>query len=218
MPQQSSVFAENSFINGVVTEATGLNFPDKAVKEAYDCIFDLDGSVYRRLGFDFETNFQTKTINRDNKVIKSYLWQNVSGNGNVTVVVVQVGNTLYFYETTGSRSFSEGAQTTTVTLTPVSGAPSTDTVEAQFCDGNGYLIVVHPYCEPMRIDYDPSGHAASATNIILKIRDFEGASTDPYAVDFRPTTTFGAMNTPHWYNLTNQGWTSTNLTAWDAAQ
>lgn len=218
MPQQSSVVVENSFINGVVTEATALNFPDKAVVEAYDCIFDLDGSAYRREGFDLETNFSTKTINKTNKVIKTYLWQDVAGNGSITVVVVQIGPTLYFYETNGTGVFSQGAQTTTVALTGVSGAPIVDTTEAQFCDGNGFLIVTHPYCEPMRISYDTAAHTATATNIILQIRDFQGATADPYAVDFRPTTTLGAMNVFHYYNLLNQGWNVTNLTTWDTAQ
>lgn len=218
MPQQTAVAVENSFINGLVTEATGLNFPDKACVETYDCIFDIDGSAYRRTGFDLEHNYQTKTINKDGRAIKTYLWQNVAGNGSVTVVVVQVGNTLYFYETEGTGTFSTGAQATTVTLVPVSAAPSVETIEAQFCDGNGYLIVTHPYVEPMRIAYDVDSHTVASTNIIIQIRDFEGAVTDPYAVDVRPTSTLAALNKPHYYNLLNQGWTTTNLTAWDTAQ
>lgn len=218
MTRQSAIVVENSFINGVVTEATGLNFPEKACTEAYDCIFDIDGSVYRRTGFDLESNYTTKTIDRSNKAIKTYLWPNVAGDGNVTVVVVQIGNTLYFYETDGTGIFSTGAQATTVTLTPVSGAPTTDTVEAQFCDGNGYLLVTHPYIEPLRISYDTAAHTATATAITLKIRDFEGAVADPYAVDERPTSTLAALNKSHYYNLLNQGWNATNLTAWDTAQ
>lgn len=218
MPQQSAVQIENSFINGVVTEATALNFPEKAVTESYDCIFDIDGSIYRRTGLDFEDNFTTKTIDRANKVIKTYLWQNVAGNGNLTLVVTQVGNKLYFYETTGTGIFSTGAQTTTVTLTPVSGAPTTDTVEAQFCDGNGYLIVVHPYCEPMRISYDADTHTATATDIIIQIRDFEGDVAEPYGVTTRPTATLAGLDVHHKYNLNNQGWDTTSLTAWDTAQ
>jgi len=54
-----------------------------------------------------------------------------------------------------------------------------DAVEAQFTDGNGYLIVTHPYCEPMRIAYDIAAHTATPTNITLQIRDFEGAINDP---------------------------------------
>lgn len=213
----ASVLVENSFINGLVTEATGLNFPDKAVTETYDCEFDLDGSVYRRTAIDFEENHTTKTIDRGGAAIKTYLWQNVAGDGNVTVAVVQVKNKLYFYETEGTGIFSTGAQATTVTLTPVSGAPVPDAVEAQFTDGNGVLIVTHQYCEPMRIAYDIAAHTATATNITIKIRDFEGAVADPYAVDERPTSTLAALNASHKYNLYNQGWNTTNLTAWDTA-
>lgn len=218
MAQQAAIAVDNSFINGVVTEATAFNFPEKACTEAYDCIFDIDGSVYRRTGFDFETNHSTKTINRDDRAIKTYLWQNVAGDGNTTVVVVQVGNTLYFYETSGTGLFSGGAQATTVTLTPAAGSPALDAIEVQFCDGNGYLIVTHPYMDPIRVAYDASAHTASATTITLKIRDFEGAVADPNAVDTRPTSTLAGLNTSHYYNLLNQGWNVTNLTAWDAAQ
>lgn len=218
MPRQNVVAVENSFINGLVTEATGLNFPEAACTETYDCEFDIDGSVYRRLGFDFETNHSVKVIDRDNYVINSYLWQNVAGDGNTTVVVLQVGNKLYFYETTGTGNFSGGAVASTVTLTPVSGAPTTGEVEAQFSDGNGYLFVTHPYCDPMRISYDVASSTATATNITIKIRDFEGATADAYAVDTRPTATLAALEVNHKYNLYNQGWTTTNLTAWDTAQ
>lgn len=218
MPAQQGFTVENSFINGVVTEATALNFPDKAVVEADNCIFDIDGSVYRRTGLDFERNFSTKSVSRDNNVIQTYLWQNVAGNGNITVVVAQIGDKLYFWETDGTGIFSTGAQTTTVTLTPVSGAPIVNTVEAQFCDGNGYLIVTHPYCEPMRIAYDVDSHTASATNIILQIRDFEGATTDPLIVQARPTDSVTTVNKPHLYNLMNQGWTAAGLSGWDTAQ
>jgi|SRR5688572_2571682 len=220
MPQRPATLIENSFVNGLVTEATGLNFPDKAVTETYDCEFDLDGSVYRRTAIDLEEDYTTKIIDRTASVIKTYLWQNVAGNGDVTVAVVQVGNKLYFYETDGTGIFSTGAQATTVTLTPVAGAPTTGSVEAQFTDGNGVLIVTHPYCEPMRIAYDVAAHTATATNIIIKIRDFEGAIADPHPVDFRPTENFALpanFNHPHLYNLYNQGWTAANLLAWDAA-
>ncbi len=218
MARQTVVAVENDFTNGLVTEATGLNFPEKAVTETDNCEFEIDGSVTRRFGFDFEGNYQTKTINRDNKVITTYLWQNVAGNGDSTVLVMQVGNVLYFYETDGTGAFSPGAQTTTVTLTAVSGAPVVDTVEAQYSDGNGYLFVTHPYINPIRISYDVAAHTATPTTLNLKIRDFEGAVADPYAVDFRPTSDLASLNVNHKYNLYNQGWTTTNLTAWDTAQ
>ena len=218
MPQELGVVVENNFVNGLVTEATALNFPDNAVTETYDCEFDLDGSVYRRPGYDFETNYTTKDIDRANEAISTYLWTNVAGDGSVTVLVVQVGDTLYFYETDGTGVFSTGAQATTVTLTPVAGAPVITTTECQYSDGNGYLIVTHPYCDPVRVSYDIDAHTATGTTLTIKIRDFEGALADPYDVDERPTSTLAALDVNHKYNLYNQGWNTTNLTAWDTAQ
>lgn len=218
MPQQPITSVENNFINGVVTEATGLNFPQNAVQDADNCVFGIDGSVKRRQGFDFETNFSTKTIDKSNKVIKTYLWQNVAGDGSATVVVVQIGDTLYFYETDGSGIFSTGAQTTTVALSAVSGAPVVDATECQFTDGNGYLVVTHPFCEPMRISYDLDAHTATKTDVTIQIRDFIGAVADTLAVDDRPTDTVSSLDVNHLYNLYNQGWTTSGLTAWDTAQ
>lgn len=213
----TGIVIENNFSKGLITEATGFNFPLNAVTETYDCEFDLDGSVYRRLGFDFEADYETKTIQREDVAITTYLWKNVAGNGDVSVEVMQVGDTLFFYEANTVGSFSLGAVADTVTLTPVAGAPIADTVEAQFSDGNGYLFVTHPYCEPMRISYDEVANTATETSITIEIRDFEGVP-DGIAVDNRPTTTFAAMDEDHEYNLKNQGWTVPNLTAWDTAQ
>jgi hypothetical protein len=217
MPRQTGISVTNDFRKGLITQATGLNFPENACTNTYNCEFNLDGSVNRRLGFDFETAFANKTINRTNSAVATYLWKNVGGDGNITIFVVQVGPTIFFYKAVGG-SISSGAVSTTVTLTPVSGAPTPDAIEAQFADGNGFLFVTHPYCQPMRISYNTTTDTATPTNIDVKIRDFEGDTADALAVDNRPTSTFAGLTAAHSYNLQNQGWTSTNLTAWDTAQ
>lgn len=218
MPVQISI--DNDFSKGLITQATGLNFPAGACTETYNCEFDFVGGVRRRFGFDFERNFSTKNINRSNQAVSTYLWKNVAGNGDVTVLVKQVGATLYFYETAITGNYSNGAVASTVTLTAVSGSTATDVsvIEAQYSDGNGLLFVTHPFCDPMRIAYDTSAHTASATSITIQIRDFLGAAADPYAVSERPTATLSGLNVSHKYNLLNQGWTTANLTAWDTAQ
>lgn len=218
MPRQTQTTVDNNFRNGLITEATALNFPDNACTETFNCEFNANGSVSRRLGFDFEPSFQTKTIDRSNSAINSYLWKNVSGNGDVTVVVVQVGSTVYFYRLVEGATFSSGAVSSTVTLVPVAGAPDPATVEAQFSDGNGLLFITHPSCEPIRVSYNITTDVATPTNIIIKIRDFEGATADPFAVDERPISTFAGLNNSHLYNLLNQGWNAVNLAAWDTPQ
>lgn len=213
MPQVATA-VENNFKAGFVTEFTGLNFPEQACTETLNCSFEFDGSVRRRLGYDFENNYTTKAINRTNSVVVNYLWKNVSGDGNVTLNVSQIGNTVYFYKVIDGV-ISTGAIASTVTLTPVSGAPGTSTVEAQFSDGNGFLFITHPYCELLKVSYNSTTETVSSSSIIVKIRDFEGATADPYAIDTRPTATLAGLNVSHHYNLLNQGWLTTNLTTWD---
>src|SRR5690242_10780182 len=98
MPRSTAVAVENNFRNGRITEATGLNFPENACTDELNCIFNLPGNVTRRLGFNFEGNYSTKTIDRTQSVVQSYLWKNVAGSGTTILVVVQVGSTLYFYD------------------------------------------------------------------------------------------------------------------------
>lgn len=217
MPRQSAITVENNFRNGLITEATGLNFPENACTEIYDCELLAEGAVRRRLGFDFEDAYTEKTIDRTNLVVKTYLWKNVAGDGNATLVVVQVGNTIYFYKTSGI-SLSVGAVSNTVTLTPVAGATSTGLIEAQFSDGNGFLFITHPYCEPMRVSYNTVTEAITKVDLDIKIRDFEGAIADSLGISDRPTSSLAGLTVNHTYNLYNQGWSTTNLTAWDTAQ
>lgn len=216
MPRESAYSTENSFANGLVTEATSLNFPENACTEIYDCVIEHDGSVHRRLGFDFEIGNDTKNVNRNEKAVKTYLWKNVAGNGDVSLLVKQVGDTIYFYRTS-SASLSGGAVSSTVTLTPVSGADDSSVVEADFTDGNGYLIVTHPFCEPFRVTYDVDTDTATQTDITIKIRDFEGVE-DFYAIDERPVTNMAGLSNTHKYNLFNQGWVLVRLNQWDSSQ
>lgn len=219
MPRQSNITIDNNFRNGLITQATGLNFPENAVTSADNCEFNVDGSVSRRLGLDFENDFVTQNLDRSSAAISTYLWKNVAGDGNVSVVVTQIGNTLYFYRLSLGQPFSQGLIATPISLTPVSGAPdSLATFEVQYSDGNGLLFVTHPYCDPIRISYNITTDVVTSTAITIKIRDLEGATADPHTVSERPTASAGTLNRSHYYNLLNQGWNNTNLAAWDTAQ
>lgn len=218
MPQQPAFGVENNFSGGLITTATGLNFPPNACTETYNCEFDWDGAVTRRLGFDFETSFEVKDINRNTQSVTSYLWKNVAGNGDITLAVLQVGLSVYFYKIITDNSYSSGQITSHITLSPVSGSVSPEVQEAQFSDGNGYLFITHPSVNPVRVSYDSVTETITGTSLNLQIRDFEGALADPYAIDFRPTSSLAGSNSDHLYNLYNQGWTTANLTAWDTAQ
>jgi hypothetical protein len=205
---------ENSFVNGLVTEATGLNFPENACTEATNVEFDQKGVVSRRKGFDFEDGYDTLTVSRSGKAINTFLWKAAAGSGDNNFVVMQVGSSLYLYAqgTTGEISPNALASTIDISSFKVAGAPAIDTIECQFATGFGYLFVVHPYCEPFYVEYDVNAGTFSGTAITVKIRDTDGLE-DTDDVEFRPTT----MTPTKYYNLFNQGWVyepkySTNYT------
>src|SRR5215207_4723344 len=98
MPSKLLTSTENHFNKGLVTEFTGLNFPENAATDADNTTFTLTGEVLRRLGIDYEENFEQNTSIKTNKAINSYKWNNAGGDGLTEIVVVQVGNTLHFYK------------------------------------------------------------------------------------------------------------------------
>jgi hypothetical protein len=199
-----AVSIDNNFSGGLVSQATALNFPENACTAADNCIFSERGFVTRRPGFNMELNFSDKTIDRTGNVVNAWLWENVAGDGTINFVVVQIGPTLYFYDTGVTSGLSAGALTPTVSLTPFSpsGAPSPATLECQFSAGMGFLFVSHPNLESFSVAYDPVALTFTATQITLQIRDFKGLKEIGTTVDTRPS----ALNVTHQYNLQNQSW------------
>jgi len=199
---------DNNFTKGLITEATGLNFPENAATDCDNVEFTLIGDVVRREGINFETGYTSNTVNPSSQAIDSYLWRNAGGDGQTTLVVTQIGQTLYFYLASSATTVSPLSNqllTGTVSLIPVSGGSFDNTKSCTFADGNGYLFVYHSSCEPSYVTYNTGAQIFSISPITLQIRDFIGV-TDNLGVSVRPTT----LSNEHNYNLQNQGWTSGN--------
>lgn len=221
MARQALQNVENSFVNGLITQATGLNFPEKACTDTDNCIFWETGEVTRRLGIDFEPQFTSKTVVRSDSALSTFIWKNVADDANTTLVVQQIGDTLYFWDAINYANISLGAITDTVDLndfTPVGGAIAPDRYECQYANGHGVLFVFHPYCNPFYVEYDPDTQTFTSTEIEVEVRDFEGELTDTLEITARPAATFSSMTNQHHYNLLNQGWNDTNLQSWDSAR
>lgn len=204
MPQQPNISVENNFSKGYLTEFTGLNFPENASTDTRNCVFNRIGNVNRRLGIDYETNNTNTTIDRASKAISNYKWKNVGGDGLTQVQAMQVGTTLYFFRsstaTTASPVSAQKLASTIDISSFVSSGSYDATLECTYADGNGYLFVYHPSCDPFYCTY--SAGTITATIIKLQIRDFEGL-VDGLADTFRPST----ITALHQYNIQNQGWT-----------
>jgi hypothetical protein len=207
LARSASISIENTASKGLITEATGLNFPENAWTDALNVVPDNKGTTTRRLGINYEIDATTISVVRNDSIIKEFRWTNVGGNGDLNFVVVQVGDTLYFFEETTTSALSVGFKNFTVDLSALSiaGSPSTGMEFCDFSSGKGYLFVTHPYTNPFFITYTPLGDTITTTTIDLRIRDFEGVvDDDEIEADnqFRPS----ALSVAHEYNLRNQGW------------
>lgn len=200
---------ENNFIAGLKTEFTALNFPAHAATDTDNCFYDVKGNVTRRLGFDYEVNRGAVNHGVSGNSISSYIWKNAGGDGLTMLYVEQIGNYLYFYEasaaTTAAPLSTKNIGNIDFSGYKVSGSAYTvSNQECQYADGNGYLFVYHPYCEPFYVSFNPDTDALASSIINLQIRDFAGI---PDLLDI--TTRPSSLSTAHSYNLTNQGWVST---------
>jgi len=203
LARSAGTVVENNFVNGLVTEATGLNFPENACTSASNVVFKETGEVTRRLGFDYETAYQLNSITRNSSAIVEYEWKAAGGIGDINFVVQQIGDTIYFYRVSAEDSLSHGLHATTISLSTytVAGAPAASTEPCSFATGKGYLFITNKYCEPFYVSYNAATNAFTSTEVAIQCRDFEGVD-DALDPDEQPTT----LTELHEYNLLNQGW------------
>ena len=207
MPRANNNVVESNFINGLITEATALNFPQNACTDTDNCVFHPKGNVYRRYGLDFEPGYTTKLIDRQGKASTTYYWRNAAGQPDKDFLVMQVSGVLYFYGINVATAVSGGAYTSTLDFT-IYASGSVDIVgdsPCQFANGQGYLFVSHPHCDPFYISYDSVSDTFSSTKIGIFVRDTKGVD-DGYA--YAPNTRPTSLTDAHKYNLYNQGWNS----------
>lgn len=206
MPSQVLTSVENSFTKGLVTEFTGMNFPEDAATDCDNVEFTLVGDVLRRLGMNYETNAIKQFIDRTGNAINSYKWNNV-GDGTTQLVALQVGNTIYFYSVTAATvasPLSNNLLVSTVYLPSFTATGGTFdiTLACEFTEGNGYLFVFHQSCDPIYCTYSAGTITGNAINV--QIRDFTGITEAGVPDDNRPSV----LSDSHKYNLQNQGWSS----------
>lgn len=215
MPNQPQASIENNFTGGLKTEFTGLNFPENACTAASNCVFSIIGDVNRREGFDFEVDYQLNntpsTLGTAGSIaVSTYKWNNAGGDGTTQIVVQQTGDTLYFYLSTAATSTNPLSKQILVSTVSISQFLATNavtafdpTVECTFSDGNGYLFVFNPQCDPFYCSYNSGNQTLTPHVITVQVRDFAGVP-DGLLLNTRPTT----LSPEHSYNLVNQGWAS----------
>lgn len=208
MAQSTAIAEFNTFVQGLITEASPLVFPENASLDEENMVLNREGSRQRRLGMDYEVGYVFKNTSvanstfQDNNYRTSFFrWDNVDNNPSVSLGVVQVGENLWFldlYSSAPSSSLKNGGSS----LSPT--GLSFDEI-ISFTSIGGKLIGVYNTNKFAIFSYDVSGDSVSVSYESVFVRDIWGVE-DSLEEDERPLSLTGQ----HHYNLHNQGWPAKN--------
>lgn len=103
MARQRQANEFNSFVGGLITEASPLTFPGNAALDINNFNIDKDGTISRRLGMDFEGGHAVIDSGVEVGVtgeisVATFTWDNAGGNPKLSILVVQTGNTIKFFD------------------------------------------------------------------------------------------------------------------------
>lgn len=203
MGRTAGVIIENQWTKGLVTEATGLNFPEHSATDADNVKFLPKGSVVRRKGIDIEGNALTLEYEETEGIVKEFVWNAVAKTGGFTFLVLQKGSSVNFFELEDATSVSSGVHSTSLPLESfkVPGAGDISVIPCSFASGGGYLFIAHPLCDPILVRWDETAEEFEAARVSIFVRDFDGVN-DALGPETNPTD----LTDEHHYNLRNQGW------------
>jgi hypothetical protein len=223
MAKTGGVADYNTFVQGLITEASPLTYPENASLDEENFELRRDGSRIRRLGVDYEQleDYQLfwQNYGITGLAFMSYEWLGAGGRGEHDFAVVQTGRYVHFYGMY-TASISQGYKTSILIDLEDFKAPETgesEVARAPISVGQvkGSLLITSEAIEPIIVSYEPESETMTTEKIEIRIRDFIGLQ-DGLETDHRPTA--GDNTSEHLYNLYNQGWNETNITSFFTAE
>lgn len=201
MPQKGDTQI-NTFVGGLITEASPLSFPPGASLDEINMKLLRSGSRERRLGLDYEDGFVLNDTGLNEALLqrsrqKFFRWVSPSGSNKVEIGVIQVGSTLFFID------LFQAAPSTKVLNGGfgIEAGTSNNVVFDFAVITNRLLVVAEELEQPYLLSYDEDTELITAETERWNIRDFYGVQDD-LTDNERPTT----LSKAHEYNLRNQGW------------
>lgn len=207
MPRNYQPVEFNTFVGGLVTEASPLNFPTNASLDEENFVLNKDGTRSRRLGMQFESGYQviesSSALVNGEIVTSSFKWSNAGGLSTNTIICVQMGNTIDFFKGNAEIVSQNKLYTYTFAgLTPIE--------KFSYASVDGKLIVATGQKQICVFQYDTTNpNPATAFSVSFKsllIRDFFGLDDGSWRVGTGISTRPSGDTGNHLYNLRNQGW------------
>lgn len=195
----------NTFVQGIITEASPLNFPPNATKDEQNFEATRYGLRERRLGIDFEIGFDLIdsgfTISElDSRGLNTFLWEGVGGDSEKEYLVIQIGNFLQVFDTRVDSISSDGFIDSLV----LTGYPIDARYSFASVDGN--LVVAAGQDTVAVVTLDSGTNTFSFQNKSIRVRDLWGVEVT--GSDYETDTRYrdNVLNEKHIYNLRNQSW------------
>lgn len=190
----------NTFVQGIITEASPLNFPPNATKDEENFELNTDGTRDRRLGMDNEIGHTNRDVVISAEVPKVYCgkWLSVNNQPGLDFVVVWYDKTLHFSEDDGGAQ--SGASYKGFHQIPEGGSITS------VASIDGKLVVVNDHYDVWAITYNPDTNSFLRTRVYLKVRDIWGVEETVESIYEQSNLTRANNSDQHKYNSYNQGW------------
>lgn len=210
MPQSLTQKAVNNFVRGLITESAELTFPEGASVDELNCDLRRDGTRRRRLGVKYEDSnvLSSYTLSSSEKT-STGSWSNVNGDPDVEYLVLQKGNTLYFYNKATQPFSNQLVGSLSLTSFEKLGSSGAETDKCQFASIKGGLVVVSSEINAIYVYINISNNIA-AYEIDFEVRDFEFQGDATLRATYFEPTTASSINPNRFYDTYNSGWGEDN--------
>lgn len=199
----------NTFVQGIITEASPLNFPPNATVDEQNFEATRYGLRERRFGIDIELGGALVDLgitmeDFNTREYSTFVWENVAGDFEKEFLVIQIGNKLEFFNIrTGSIS-SEGY----INSLEIVEYPSTVIFSFTSVDGN--LIVASGRDTVCVVQFDGTGFTYELESI--KVRDLWGVEVAGTQYETDVLYRDDVEDSRHIYNLRNQSFGTSKRT------
>ena len=167
----------NSFVKGLVTEASELTFPEGALVDGENFVLKRDGSLERRLGIDYENLYTKVSTGLTEAQLAGgrqafYRWNSPSGDSSLNIGVIRIYNRFWFIDLLTSNP-----STNLLNNGDYIEVPALTTSDVQFANLNNQLIIVsQDIPTPLVFTYNTDTKKISTSDIGIKIRDLFGVN------------------------------------------